>query len=592
MLGQASSWQSGAWYEFLSVPSPVAAAGQIAAEAMAPYYRTLSISLGHRLIASMDAWFGFELGAALLYVVIATLMTTAVYLLALHWTASRMKAFLISFIVIISDAVAMGHIGACGSLAQAPSRDYLALSLFLFAMYFMLNGKYFLHSLFLFAGFLFHLSHGMFAFLMLLPLAYRQANDVKKFIAHVSGFALLAIGLYLYQSASGAYVADDVKALWFKWVYIFNGGHIFLDHSISYFLPDYAFVSLLGAGAAIASTDTRNRWFFLSMLTVWGGLAVAVTVLIYLIPVMLVYQLTPYRSSLLLAIVSTMFLLRYLIDRLCGGSGPWIKGAALLGLIAVISSTFLGLSVAAIIGLILLQSDSKNTHGMRPVAFALVIGLLLVFNKAEYSTYDLGVIVRDSRLWIAVSLSALVISVVVNRVRLPSVNKAALAIVPAFLVGGVLMLLPSRYVSFPNKERLLKLEDYKRAAAVIASRSEPQDSILSAPLIDMPMLEVVANRGSVFQLSKAHIAYLAPNLLPSFNAILRDFGINIKQYNGDWVSLVGQAPDLWRKHVTKAHLLLLGKKYHAPLMITYSDHRLDLPLLYSGTHFAVYATSH
>lgn len=590
MLQQSSYWQTGAWYQFLSTPSPIAAAGGIDAEAMEPYHRTLSISMGHRLVASMDKWLGFELGAAVLYVVIATLMATAVYLLALHWTESRSKAFLISFVVIISDAVAMGHIGACGSLAQAPSRDYLALSLFLFAMYFLLNGKYVTHTLFLYVGFLFHLSHGIFAFLMLLPLAYWQTNDVRKFLAHIAGFAVIAMGLYLYQSAVGIPIDADVKALWFKWAYIFNGGHIFIDHSIGYLLPDYAFVSLIGAGTVIALADPRNRWLFLSMLTVWGVIAIAATAMIYVLPVMLVYQLTPYRSSLLLAVVCAIFLLRHLIDRLYDDNGFWTRGTALFGLVAMSSSTFVGLSVAAILGLILLQSDLKKGQRIFPVVVALSIGLILVLNKAGYTAYDMGVVARDKQVWGIVFVSALVI-MAVARMKLFGLNKGALAVVAAFLVGGVLAYLPSRYVSFPDQERMKKLEDYKRAAAVIASRSQVQDPILSAPLIDMPMLEVVANRGSVFQLPKAHIAYLAPNLLPDFDAILRDFGINITQYNGNWVSLVGQAPDIWQKHVTKERLLLLGKKHHSPLMITYSSHRLDLPLLYSGTHFAVYATS-
>ena len=90
------------------------------------------------------------------------------------------------------------------------------------------------------------------------------------------------------------------------------------------------------------------------------------------------------------------------------------------------------------------------------------------------------------------------------------------------------------------------------------------------------------------QLVKAHVAYLAPGLLPSFDRTLRSFGIDIASFKGTWVDLVREAPGVWKKTATTEHLRRLGAEHNAHLVLTYKDHELSLPALYRGSYFTVY----
>ena len=64
--------------------------------------------------------------------------------------------------------------------------------------------------------------------------------------------------------------------------------------------------------------------------------------------------------------------------------------------------------------------------------------------------------------------------------------------------------------------------------------------------------------------------------------------IDIFLFNGTWVDLIRDAPNLWKQNATKDSLLKLSKKYNAPYVLTYVDHDLDLRVVYKGKYFSIY----
>lgn len=590
MMQQNAFWRSGAWYQFLESPSPAASAGLLDPTAMAPYYRTLSISLGHQLVARVNSWLGFEVGTALLYVAIAALFTTAVYLVALHFTRSSIKAFLIALVIVNTDALAMAHIGACGSAAQAPGRDYLALVFILLGFYFLLESRLYAYWFCLYAGFLLHLPHGSFAFALLFPLTVLRARNARFIGFHVVSFGLTVLSLYAYQATGAPSLDPQTRELWFKWVYIFNGGHIFFDHSIGYLVPNYAFFSVLLAGVGIAAAWPDQRKIMLTVIPVWILIALAATVFIYVVPNMLVHQLTPYRSSLTVSAIVLIVLSKLFLDQLFPGGPPSRTILAVLGLLAVMSGTFVGVCVAAAIGCVLLAIGHPGRTRLMCLAAALgCIGFLILCLR-EYRLYDAYVVARDGRAW-ALTLVVLIAVALVREYRLtPWPIRRMATPVGAAAVVLLVAITPSRYVNQPDQAHLDKLDDYLKASRVITASSYAREPVLTAPLIDMPMLEVTAGRGSVLQLVKAHVVYLAPGLLPGFNGTMRSFGIDIASVDG-WVDLLREAPELWKKTATNEHLRRLGTEHGARLLLTYQDHDPGLPTLYRGAYFNVYRIS-
>jgi hypothetical protein len=590
MMQQNTFWRSGAWYQFLETPSPQSKAGLLDPVAMAPYYRTLSISLGHQLIAKVNSWLGFEAGTAFLYVAIAAVFTTAVYLIALHFTRSSVKAFFIALVILNTDALAMAHIGACGSAAQAPGRDYMALGFILLGFYFLLESRLYSYWLCLYIGFLLHLPHGSFAFALLFPLTVLRARSTRFIGFHVVSFGLTVLGLYAYQSTGAIPLDPPSQQLWFKWVYIFNGGHIFFDHSIGYLVPNYAFFSVVLAGLAISAAKPDQRSIMLTVIPVWVLIAIATTVFVYVVPIMLVHQLTPYRSSLTVSAIVLIVLSKLFLDQLSPGGRPSRVILALLGLLAVMSGTFVGVCLSAVVGCLLLAIEHPGSKKVMCLAAALGCAGFLVLCLREYAIYDAYVAARDGRAW-ALAFVVLTVLALFRDYRLTPLPIRRMA-TPIAAAAVVLLAAttPSRYVNQPDHAQLDKLDDYLKASRVITAYSYEREPVLTAPLIDMPMLEVMAGRGSVLQLIKAHVVYLAPGLLPGFNGTLHSFGIDIASVD-DWDDLLREAPGIWKKTATSEHLRQLGAEYGAKLVLTYQDHDPGLPALYRGTYFSVYRIS-
>ena len=588
MLQQNAFWRSGAWYEFLETPSVVSQAGMLDRVAMAPYYRTLSISLGHQAIAAVNSWLGFEFGTAFLYVAIAAVFIAAIFLLSRHFTGSSAAAFVITLVIVNTDALAMAHIGACGSLAQAPGRDYMALGFILLGFYFLLESRLYSYWLCLYVGFLLHLPHGSFAFALLLPLTVLRARNPRFIIFHLASFGLTVAGLYGYQSTGGTPLDPQTQELWFKWVYIFNGGHIFFDHSIGYLVPNYAFFSVLLAGLAIAASRRDQRAIVLSVVPVWILIALATTCFIYVVPVMLVHQLTPYRSSLLVSAILLILLLKVFIDQLSSGAGFWSTILVSVGLLALMSGTFAGICLSAATGCLILAIERPGRTRLLCLAAALGCAGFLVLTLKPYAIYDAYVVRRDQRAWMIALGVLLALSIVRQRqLALLPIRKWVTAIGAAAIVVLVVTT-PSRYVAKQSGTTLEKLNDFLAASQVIKEHSIEIDPVLTAPLIDMPMLEVTAGRGSVLQLVKAHVPYLAPGLLPGFDRTFREFGFDIATFKGTWEDLLREAPGVWKKTATAEHLRLLGFEHHARLVLTYADHELNLPALHRGPYFTVY----
>jgi len=588
MLQRNAFWRSGAWYDFLTSPSAVSQASLLDPAAMAPYYRTLDISLGHQLIAIVNAWLGFEAGTAFLYVAIAAVCAVAVYLIALHFTGSRIKAFFIALLILNTDALALAHIGACGSAAQGPARDYLALGFILLAFYFLLESRFYRYSLCLYLGFLLHLPHGSYAFALLLPLTVLNSKNPRFLGFHIASFAFTALGLYAYQSAGAVPVGPEVRELWFKWVYIFNGGHIFFDHSIGYLTPNFAFLSVVLAGVAIGATSPEHRSLTLSIVLVWILIALTATVFIYVIPIMLVYQLTPYRSSLLVSTILLILLVQLFLDRCSLAMPAWKTLLALIGLIAVMSGTFFGICLSAAVGCLILGIESRGRTRVTCLAAALGCLLFLGLCMREYTIYDAYFVGRDYKAWM---LAMAVMGTLAIARRLAFTPAPIRRIAVPVAAAAVLLLAastPSRYVAGPTRESIDRLDDFLKVSRLIQERTTEREAVLTAPLIDMPMLEVTGGRASIGQLVKAHIPYLAPALLPVFDRTLRSFGLDIPAFRGNWLDLLREAPGAWRKAATIENLRELGARHNAHLVLTEHDHELALEPLYRGPHFTLY----
>jgi len=589
MLQQNALWRSGAWYEFLETPSAVAQAGLLDRAAMAPYYRTLNISLGHQLIAVINAWLGFERGTAFLYVAIAAVFIAAVFLLSRHFTGSSGAAFVITLVIVNTDALAMAHIGACGSLAQAPGRDYMALGFILLGFYFLLESRLYLYWLCLYVAFLLHLPHGSFAFALLLPLTLLRARNPRFVIFHLVSFALTVAVLYGYQSSGGTPLDAHTHELWFKWVYIFNGGHIFFDHSIHYLVPNYAFFSVVLAGVAIAAARPDQRAIVFTIVPVWILMALATTFFIYVVPVMLVHQLTPYRSSLTVSAILLILLLKVFVDQLSSGAGFWATILASVALLSLMSGTFAGVCLSTAIGCVILAIEQRGRSRLLCIAAACGCSALLAVTLRQYQLYDAFFVRRDRQEWILALSVLLALSIVRHLRPAPTANRQWVPAIGAAIVLILGAAMPSRYLATAQATTTLeKLNDFLAASQVIKEHSIEIEPVLAAPMIDMPMLEVTAGRGSILQLVKAHVPYLAPGLLPSFDRTLGDFGIDIANFKGTWEDLVREAPGVWEKTATAERLRDVGLEQHSRLVLTYADHELNLPALYRGPYFTVY----
>ena len=216
---------------------------------------------------------------------------------------------------------------------------------------------------------------------------------------------------------------------------------------------------------------------------------------------------------------------------------------------------------------------------------------MLALCLREYRIYDEYVFTHYRRLW----MIALVLSVgwVIARrfSRVPAPVARLAGLVPLFLPLLLVAVLHSRYVPPPSERSVAMLEDFLTASRVVRENTSESEATLAAPLIEMPMLEVTAGRASILQLVKAHIPYLAPALLPRFDATLGSFGIDIASFKGTWVDLVREAPVIWKRTATVERLRQLAADHHAKLVLTYGDHDLALPVLYRGSHFAIYRVS-
>ena len=126
------------------------------------------------------------------------------YALAYQVSKKKYIAFLVALVLTNTDTLAQAHIGACGHLGQAAGRDYLALVFFLLAFSFLLQGRFFLYWVAFLIGFLAHLSQGLFAFILLLPISYLATKKVRFVAFNCLSFGLIMLGLYIYQTQGPA----------------------------------------------------------------------------------------------------------------------------------------------------------------------------------------------------------------------------------------------------------------------------------------------------------------------------------------------------------------------------------------------------
>lgn len=589
MLKVNELWRSADWYAFLSnPPSAVAKAGLLNPADMTGYLKTLSISLGHQLLTICNKIWGFDGGLKYLFIFILSLVIISTYLVSLHISRSKIKAFLVTSLLFNMDILAMSHIGACGHPGQSAGRDYLGLGFVLLGIFFFLKERYYLYWTCLLVGFLFHMSHGFMAFLVLLPLTLTSRSSNKFKIFHVFSFVALSGCIKAYLSYGSLPMNPAYKVLWFKWCYLFNGGHIYLDHSIGYTIPTYTFLTIIIAGFVLADSNSATRSLPI-IISTWLGLALISLFFIYVMPLQIMYQLTPLRSSLLVSWLVLIFLLNLFFKYMIDSDKRWRVLLASLGLIAFFTNSFVGIMSAAFIGCCVIALEHEGKKRVLCLLAGVSIVAVILLNKNQIITYDLALI-RHNLKFIQLAAGILTIYSLSAFFKMRTVYLRAIQIVCLVLLLAIsLFKIPSRYVAAPQKETIAKLDEYRTISKMIQNQVAPEEAVITAPLLDVPMLEAVAGRGSVFQLAKAHVVYMAPALLPKIDESIADLGINLSSFKGSWIDLNHEAPQIWRKTATTSHVLMLGRKYNATCVLTYVDHKLELPLLFQGVYFSLYS---
>ena len=574
-------WQYGAWYEFLENPGVIGKAGLLDPVAMASYKKTLSVSLGHQLIVNANRFFGFETGLTVLYVFIAALFSVALYLFAFRVSSSRIIAFFITFLVINTDVLAMGHVGACGHLGQTAGRDYLALAFFLLAIFFLMKDRAYLYWLFLMIGFLSHLSDGLMAFAVLLPYTLIYTGDRRFKIFHVSSFCLITLALYAYQSIGAPLVDLTPDPLWFKWSYLFAGGHIFWDHSIHYLAPTYAFFSIVVAGLSLPLTS-RNGRLVITVTAGFGFLAIVATFFLYVIPLQIVYRLTPLRSTFLLSAIILVLLLDYLFKAIAGGRLSRTAVGA-LGIFALLTSTFAGIFLASAAACVLAAIDTiGRKRAIALILLASVCVLFLLYLPERYvDTWSL----KQISLLLILIIAFIFVKISPIGPVPKGIGVVSIGIICMVCVAST----PSRYVQRPGGPVIERLKEYYEVSDIITTRTELTRPVISAPFWDLPALEITARRGSVLQWPKAPLAFVVPSLLPGMNEALTLLGLDVTSFQGNWLDLQKDAASIWEKGTTRDRFLHVGKRYNSSYLLTYADHQLDLPIIFHGKYFNLYS---
>jgi|GEM_PF-7041991 len=588
MLAVNNFWQIGAWYRFLEQPSVVAQTGLLNPLALDSYYKTLSISLGHQAISKMYQFFGLSWGLSILYIFIAILFIIAVYALAYQISNRKYIAFFVALLITATDTLAMAHVGAVGHLGQGAVRDYLALVFFLFSVYFLFEHSYYLCWISFLIGFLAHLSEGLFVFIMLMPLIYLVSKNIKVLAFYFLSISFIMLGLYLYQSQSAVPLNCIDWPLWFKWCYIFNGGHIFWDHSIHYLIPTYTFFSVVIAGFGLACACPRQNYWVILLIITWLLIAVLASYFIYFNPMALIYKLTPLRSSVFLSSILLIIIFSYLVKTIFENNNIFIKYLASLAILIIIFGNFSGIYFISFITCLLLAISYNNWRKYLYYLLMSVICILFFISLDEICQYD------NIKLFLK---AGLVVTIIVSIyflfnhliIRLSN-NDAFVFLISLLLIIGVLIG-PAKYVSYPNQQEKLKLNEFLNISRIIKTHSQENEAVLMIPLVNMPYLETTANRGSIFQLPKAAFVYMAPKLLAPMNEALKDLGIDIASFHGTWSNLVREVPQLWTNAVTTQKINILKTKYNASCLLTVSNHILNLPILFQGEYFRLYSLS-
>lgn len=585
MILADSVYRAAEWHSLLANSSLIGKSGLLDPLKFGAYQKTLSISLGHQSMMQMHRFFGHDAGSTILYILLALTFIAAIYFLAFVNTKSVSASFLIAMLLANTDFLAMSHVGGVGHIAQSSfARDYVALSFTVLSYYCLSKSRYYLFTLFIIVGFLFHMSDGLFAFVILLPVAWQTIQSKKYVTLHVALFSTLVLGIFIYLSQFVLNAPGSDSALWFKYAYIFNGGHIFFAHSINYYITTYAFFSLLLAGILYALHERKLRFPLLSIMCVWAIIAIFSFLFIYIIPLKIAYSLTPLRSSLLVCFLVQAFILMFLLDDLFTSQRIASRILAGLALISFASGTFIGVFAFCIVTSLSIAIKGNVKIRIAGLVFSLIIaGLMFVTLKQ-----GTGMIAPKNLAPVAAGGLIILVYSIFNQTAFITRHQRFIRIIFFFVISGICFLVPSVYVTQIPPETIQTIDEYNHIGTLIQNEVPVGEPVLSAPLIGMPMLEIVANRGSIFQLSKAHIAFMVPAVLPDFDEALKDLHIDIANYQGNWIDICRDAPTIWRETISKDYAIKLKNKYQASHMLTYADHILDFETVYRGKHFILY----
>jgi len=259
----------------------------------------------------------------------------------------------------------------------------------------------------------------------------------------------------------------------------------------------------------------------------------------------------------------------------------------IIGVVSLLNATFIGVAISSLSGCVLLSMQNQGWRRGVALVSALVCLILMKLILEDYAL-DAAWVARDVNHLLTLSGGLLILAFAAKYCFKNPKYQQYSSLCSVAVIFLSVCLLQFRYNGPAMPHTIQKLDDYFAAAKVVSQHSTEEEPIITAPLVDMPMLEVSADRASILQILKAHVAYFAPTLVTNFDLALRDFGIDIRTYNGNWVDLMQEAPQIWKTQLTNEHVSYLSKKYRSTVLLTYEDHSLRFPTLYAGKYFKVY----
>lgn len=534
-------------------------------------------------------WLDHETAAVALHCGIVAALISGVYALALALGGTVSIALATTSILVNSELIGFPCIGANGLPSQATAYCYLFLAIALWGVKYLVEGRPYVFVVLMPLAFLCHMPQGLMAFGILVPAAWLLSGRDARFLTiHVASMSLLVAGFYAYQSLRADVVTAADTQLWFDYLTLLNCGHVFVDYGIGVWCSCFAFGAAMLAGLALCAARRDYRRLLLP--TLIAGIAVIgiAQLFIYVWPTRIVWLLMPNRASTLLAALVLIHLVVWLLKLAMERGGPWLAIPVSLALAAAASSGIAGTFVLAACGgaiaTVVAPGRGKIVAGLATVGVLVLVDGLGLEADQQWNAF------AASGRFGAMGLAAASLAPWVASAGWLSRSRLAMWTAPA--VASVLVatsfFVPHYvdYASEPYAPLVRELDEFCALGRWVDAHAPVGSVTLVPPETRMPFFEVIARRGSLLQLSKVAWVYSGPHLLEKFDAVLRDFGIELREYTNHREIWTRPAA-AWRS-LSATRVRALAKKYGATCVVTYADHHLDLPELRRGEFYVVY----